>query len=130
MNTQLDLKSKLLTSEDEEFNNLIIDSIQDIKGNNLLKLDLRKLEDTPSDFFIICDGESIVQVKAIANNVQKRVKEMFGINPFNSEGVQAGNWVCLDYLTTVVHVFYHETRDFYELEDLWSDAVITEYQAL
>ena len=129
MNTQLDLQPKSLASE-EEFNNLIIDSIQDIKGKNLLKLDLRKLEDTPSDFFIICDGDSIVQVKAIANNVQKRVKQEFGVTPFNSEGIQSGNWVCLDYLTTVVHVFYHETRQFYELEDLWSDAVITEYQTL
>ena len=54
----------------------------------------------------------------------------FGISPFNQEGVQTGKWVCLDYLTTVVHVFYHETRTFYEIEDLWSDAVITEYQTL
>ena len=129
MNTQLNLQPNKLSSEDA-FNSLIIDSIQDIKGKNIVKLDLRRLEETPSDFFIICEGDSVVQVKSIANNVQRRLKKELGILPYSLEGIQTGKWVCLDYLTVVVHVFYHETRSFYELEDLWSDAQITEYQSL
>ncbi len=128
MNTQLDLQSKELALE--EFNDLIIDSIQDIKGKNIVKLDLRKIEDAPTDFFIICEGDSNTQVKAISNNISKRLKAEAGTKPFHVEGLQNGKWVCIDYLSTVVHVFYAETRRFYELEALWSDAEFTEYETL
>ena len=128
MNTQLELQSKKLTLE--EFNDLIIDSIQDIKGKNIVKLDLRKIEDAPADFFIICSGESNTQVKAISNNIYRRLKDEAAKRPFHLEGLQSGKWVCIDYLSTVVHIFYPETRQFYELEALWSDAEITEYETL
>ena len=128
MNTQLELQSKKLTLE--EFNDLIIDSIQDIKGKDIVKLDLRKIEDAPADFFIICNGESTTQVKAISNNIFRRLKEEAATRPFHFEGLQNGKWVCIDYLSTVVHIFYPETRQFYELEALWSDAEFTEYGTL
>ena len=128
MNTQLELQSKKLTLE--EFNDLIIDSIQDIKGKNIVKLDLRKIEDAPADFFIICSGESNTQVKAISNNIYRRLRDEAATRPFHIEGLQNGKWVCIDYLSTVVHVFYPETRQFYELEALWSDAEFTEYETL
>jgi ribosome-associated protein len=111
-------------------NELIVDSIQDIKGKNVVKLDLRKLDEAPTDFFIICEGDSNTQVKAISDNVYKRVKEEAGQNPSHSEGKQNAQWICLDYFTTVVHIFYKDTRRFYELEELWSDAKFTEYENL
>ena len=129
MNTQFELKEKK-NLNDQELCDLIVDSIQDIKGERIVKLDLTNLEEAPTDYFIICEGSSNVQVKAIANNIQKRVKEETGTHPFSSEGVAAGKWICIDYLNVVVHVFYNETRAVYELEALWSDAKFTEYQTL
>ena len=112
----------------EEINDVIIDAIQDIKGKNIIKLDLRKLDDAPTDFFIICEGESTTQIKAIADNIHKRLREDLEIKPAHTEGQLAANWVLVDYFYTVVHVFYGETRTFYDLEGLWSDAAMTEYQ--
>jgi ribosome-associated protein len=114
----------------EATTDLIVDSIQDIKGKNIVKLDLRELDDAPTDFFIICEGDSTTQVKAIADNVHKNLKEAIGSLPLHYEGQQNAKWVCLDYFDVVVHVFYPETRAFYELEKLWSDAGTTEYQNL
>lgn len=114
----------------EELNDLIIDSIQDIKGKNIVRLDLRRLGDAPTDFFVICEGSSTTQVKSIADNVYKRLKEETGNLPIHMEGHQSAHWVCLDYFDIVVHVFYPETRKFYQLEELWSDASFTEIENL
>ena len=114
----------------QELNDIIVDAIQDIKGQNIVKLDLRKLEDAPTDFFIICEGESNTQVKSIADNIQKRTKQDLQTFPAHVEGGQSATWVLVDYFTTVVHVFHPEKRAFYELEDLWSDAQFTEYADL
>jgi len=114
----------------EELNDLIIDSILDIKGKRVVKMDLRLLGDRPADFFIVCEGTSTTQVRAISENIQKRVKEEAGIFPSHVEGARNSLWICMDYFNIVVHIFYHETRAFYELEDLWSDATITEYDSL
>ncbi len=113
----------------EALNDLIIDSIQDIKGKNIVKLDLRQLEDAPSDFFIICEGESNTQVRAIAENILKRAKEA-GAAPFHVEGQRNGLWVCVDFFDTIVHIFHRDKRAFYQLEDLWGDAKMTEYENL
>ncbi len=111
-------------------NDLIVDSIQDIKGKNIVKLDLRKLDDAPTDFFIICEGDSNTQVKAIAGNIYKRLKEELGQLALHVEGTQNSRWICMDFFNTVVHVFYRETREFYDIENLWSDAKFTEYENL
>lgn len=112
----------------DTLNDLIVDAIQDIKGKNIVKLDLTQLNDSSTDAFIICEGESTTQVSAIANNIKKRVKEEWGLLSYHSEGMDQSKWVLIDYFDTVVHVFYPETRAFYDIEDLWSDANITEYQ--
>ena len=114
----------------EELNELIIDSIQDIKGQNILKLDLRHLDDAPTDYFIICEGTSTTQVKAISDSVFKKVKDNTGNAPLHHEGQLSAHWICLDFFDVVVHVFYPETRKFYQLEDLWSDALFTEIENL
>ena len=128
MSSQTKVQQPKLT--DEALNDLIIESIQDIKGKNLVKLDLRQLEDAPTDFFIICEGSSNTQVKAISDNIQKRLKREMQTSPSHVEGQQNALWICLDYFSTVVHVFYPETRAYYELEQLWSDAKFTEYESL
>lgn len=128
MNSQNQVQHKSFSSE--ELNALIIDSIQDIKGKNLLKLDLRHLDDAPADFFIICEGDSNTQVSAISENIYKRLKTEANELPLHYEGQQNSMWICMDYFNTVIHVFYKETREYYELEGLWSDAIFTEYQNL
>ncbi|MFM8450887.1 MAG: ribosome silencing factor [Haliscomenobacter sp.] len=129
MSTQVRIKQP--KPDLEQLNDLIIDSIQDIKGKNIVKLDLRTLGDGPSDFFIICEGTSTTQIRAISENIQKRVKEEMGIHPSHVEGVHStAQWICMDYFYTVVHIFYPEARAFYELEELWSDAKVTEYESL
>jgi ribosome-associated protein len=127
LSAQVSLKKDLST---EQLNEIIIDSIQDIKGQNIVKLDLRELDDAPADYFIICEGESSTQVKAISERIHQRVKEETGTYPIHTEGKAHASWICVDYFTTVVHVFYKEKRQFYELEDLWSDAKFTEYENL
>ena len=122
--------AKKPVKDTEVLNDLIIDAIQDIKGKQIRMLDLRKLEDASADFFIICEGDSTTQVKAIADNVYQRVKDELGMLPAHREGVAGARWVLVDYFDTVVHVFHPETRAFYELEELWSDAEVTEYENL
>ena len=113
---------------DETINHLIIDAIQDIKGKNIIKLDLRYLDDAPADYFIICEGDSSTQVKAISDNIGRKLKEKMGIYPNHTEGMDGAKWILVDYFDTVVHVFYPETRAFYEIEELWGDAKITQYE--
>lgn len=115
---------------DGTLNALIVDAIQDIKGKKIILMDLRKLDDRPTDFFVICEGESFVQVKSIANNVGHRVKKEMGMLPNHVEGAEESKWVLVDFFDTVLHVFYPETREFYDIEDLWSDAECTYFEDL
>lgn len=128
MNQQAKAQQRQFTTE--ALNALIIESIQDIKGKNILKLDLRHLDDAPTDFFIVCEGDSNTQVKAISDNIQKRLKQEASTFASHVEGERSALWVCLDYFYTVAHVFHQERRSFYELEHLWSDAKVTQYQSL
>lgn len=106
----------------ELLHNNIIQSIQDTKGENIVKLDLRKLDEAPCNFFIICEANNRVQVRAIAQNIKKATRDNLSVRPSYFEGDVSGHWIVVDYFNTVVHVFYSETRSFYRLEDLWSDA--------
>ena len=126
MHNKIELENKSITIT--ELTDVIIDCIQDIKGKNIVKMDLRDLDDAATDFFIICEGDSSTQISGIAGNVERRLKNEYGIRPSRVEGKQNANWILVDYFDIVVHVFYPETRKFYEIEDLWSDAKITEYQ--
>ncbi|PHN08066.1 ribosome silencing factor [Flavilitoribacter nigricans DSM 23189 = NBRC 102662] len=128
MNLQVKLKQPSVDTR--ELNELVIDSIHDIKGKNVVKLDLRHLEEAPTDYFIICEGDSNTQVKAIADNIYRRIKDEMGILPNHTEGQRESLWICIDYFTTVVHIFYREKRGFYDLENLWSDAKFVEYETL
>jgi ribosome-associated protein len=123
------LKNKIQNGNaDQTLNNWIVDAIQDIKGKNIVKLDLRTLGDAPSDFFIIFEGDSSTQVKAISENIFKKLKEKMDLRPNHTEGMDGSKWILVDYFDTVVHVFYPETRAFYEIEELWGDAEVTQYE--
>ncbi len=122
--------STLVPAGERTINHHIIDAIQDIKGKNIVKLDLRALDDAPADYFIICEGDSSTQVKAISDNIGRKIKEKLGLNPNHTEGMEGARWILVDYFDTVVHVFYPETRAFYEIEELWGDAGITQYENL
>lgn len=109
---------------------LIIDSISDIKGKNIILLNLTNIDDAPADYFIICEGDSSTQVRGIANNIERRLRDEQTLHPAHVEGTQHAKWICMDYFDVVVHIFYPETRRFYDLEQLWSDAEKIEYHNL
>lgn len=100
----------------------IVHAIQEKKGENIVSLDLRKIPEAVADFFIICEASSHVQVKAISGFVEDHVKEVLGEAPYKHEGMSGAQWVLVDYVNIVVHVMHTETRKFYKLEEMWSDA--------
>ena len=100
---------------------VIIKAIQDRKGENIISLDLRKIPEAVSDFFIVCEASNTVQVKAIADWVEVEVKKELGELPYRHEGHSAAQWILVDYVNVVVHVFLSETRKFYRLEEMWGD---------
>lgn len=107
----------------------IINAIRDKKGENIVSLDLRKVEEAVADFFIVCEATSTVQIKAIADAIQNEVKDKCEENPYRHEGYQALQWVLIDYVNIVVHIFQPETRKFYKLEEMWSDGDMVEHEA-
>jgi ribosome-associated protein len=106
----------------------IIAAIQEKKGENIISLNLRKINEAVADFFIICEAGNQPQLKAIADNVEHRVREKCEENPYHHEGFKELHWVLIDYVNVVVHVMLTETRKFYQLEDMWSDAVEEEHK--
>jgi ribosome-associated protein len=107
---------------------VITKAIQDKKGENIISMDLRKIPEAVADFFVICEATSTTQVKAIADYIEVMVKENCGENPYHHEGHSAMQWIIVDYINVVVHIFQPETRKFYKLEDMWSDAVVEEFK--
>jgi len=106
----------------------IIQTIQEKKGENIVSLDLRKIHEAVADFFIICEAGSHTQVKAIADHVEAVVKRKCEEFPYKHEGIRALQWVLIDYVNIVVHVMLPESRRFYKLEDMWSDAILEEHE--
>lgn len=116
-----------LTKNSQLFKSIIA-AIQEKKGENIVSLDLRKIPEAVADFFIVCEATSQPQVKAIADNIEERVKENCGENVFHKEGFQSMQWVLVDFVNVVIHIMQPETRKFYNLEEMWSDAVVEEHQ--
>jgi len=100
----------------------IVHAIQQKKGQNIISIDLRKIPEAVADYFIVCEGGSNVQVKAIADSVEDEVNRTCGELPYKHEGKQALQWILIDYVNVVVHIMLPESRRFYKLEDMWSDA--------
>ena len=104
----------------------IILGIENVKGEEIHKLDLRELDNTPCDFFIICSGNSNTQVSAIVNSITKTVSKTIKEKPFHTEGLENAEWVLIDYVNVVVHVFQKQIREYYNIEELWGDAKTTQ----
>jgi ribosome-associated protein len=101
---------------------VIIDAVRQKKAENIISLDLRKIPEAAAGFFIVCEATSNVQIKAITDSVEKEVYEKCGEKPYRHEGFRALKWVIIDYVNIVVHIMQPETRRFYRLEEMWSDA--------
>ena len=110
----------------DELISLVIKGIDDVKGENIQLLDLRDIENTVCDYFIICSGNSNTQVNAISGSVQKVVSKEIKDKPWHIEGQGNSEWILMDYVNVVVHVFQKHVRDFYDIESLWGDAKTTE----
>ena len=104
---------------------VIIKGIEEVKGGNIQLLDLREIENTVCDYFIICDGSSNTQVNAISGSIQKMVSKSLKEKPWHVEGEQNAEWVLMDYVNVVIHIFQKHTREYYDIESLWGDAKIT-----
>ncbi|GGG56091.1 ribosome silencing factor [Bizionia arctica] len=103
----------------------ILSGIEDVKGKDINILDLRDIENTVCDYFIICEGTSNTQVNAIVNSIQKKVSKELKDHPWHTEGQDNAEWVLMDYVNVVVHVFQKQIREYYDLESLWGDAKTT-----
>lgn len=103
----------------------IIKGIEDVKGLDIDILDLRGIDNRVCDYFVICNGTSNTQVNAIVNSVQKGVSKELKDKPWHVEGTDNGEWVLMDYVSIVVHVFQKHVREYYNIESLWGDAKIT-----
>ncbi|MDE6006515.1 MAG: ribosome silencing factor [Muribaculaceae bacterium] len=102
----------------------ILEAILDRKGRKITIIDFEHLETAPARSFIVCEGSSTSQVAAIADNIREEVREKLGIKPYNYDGYRNAQWIVIDYGEVIVHVFVPEFRNYYNLEDLWSDAVL------
>jgi len=100
----------------------VVKGIFEKQGQNVLKVDLRKLENRITDYFVICHGNSGTQVDSISYSVEDTVRKETGEKPFHREGLENCFWVLIDYGDVIVHVFQEEYRNFYSLESLWADA--------
>ncbi|MBL7962322.1 MAG: ribosome silencing factor [Flavobacteriales bacterium] len=105
----------------------VVKGIQEVKGRDIVVLDLRSIPNSVCEHFVICHGDSDRQVEAIANSVEKVVFELANEKPWHVEGMTKSEWVLLDYVNVVVHVFHRDKRLFYGIEDLWADAIRRTY---
>jgi len=106
----------------------IVGGIEDVKGKEIIILDLREIENTVCDYFIVCEGTSNTQVNAIVSSIQKQVSKILRDKPWHVEGTDNAEWVLMDYVNVVVHVFQKHIRERYDIESLWGDAKTTEIE--
>ncbi len=112
----------------EKLNETIIQAVQDKKAENVVSLNLGKIPNSVCSRFVICHGNSKTQVDAIADEAIRLVKEKTGEKPWHTEGYENAEWILIDYVDVVLHIFQKEVRKFYNLEDLWADADITRFE--
>jgi ribosome-associated protein len=113
-------KSPVHLTRNSKLFKTILKAIKEKKGEEIVSLDLRKIDEAVADFFILCEARSHIQVKAIADFVEETIKKDCEERPYRVE--HGGHWTLIDYVNVVVHVFQHEHRRFYDLESLWEDA--------
>lgn len=121
MNTKKEQIDKLITN--------IIQGIEDVKGTKIKIIDLREIENTVCDYFIVCSGNSNTQVDAIESSIRKVVSKALKDKPWHVEGLENSEWVLMDYVDVVVHIFQKHIREYYDIESLWGDAKITSIES-
>ena len=104
----------------------VVETLNNNKGVDIVKIDLRRIENCFCSFFVICHGTSGTHIAGLTDAVEEKVREDLDERPFHIEGLNAAQWVVVDYGDIVVHIFEKELRDYYQLEDFWADAQITE----
>ncbi|MES2795629.1 MAG: ribosome silencing factor [Bacteroidota bacterium] len=117
-------KSTDITSS-TSLSNIIVKGMQEKKGSDIVVMDLRKVKNAFTDYFVICSGTSDTQIDAIGDSIDFEVHKTLNQNPYHKEGKENKEWILLDYIDVVAHVFKKEKRDFFRLEELWGDAEIT-----
>lgn len=117
---------KKIKGPSEILTDAIVEGILEVKGRNISILNLKDIHNRVCDYFIICQADSNTQVNAIAGSVEEMVKKLTGERPYRKEGFENSEWILVDYVTVVVHIFQTEVRNFYNLESLWADADVTE----
>jgi len=108
----------------------VVEGIQEKKGVNIVILDMTEIENSICKYFVICDGESNIHVDAVADSVDEYVRKKLQEKPFHIEGKDNAEWILIDYVDVIVHVFQKSVREFYNLEGLWADAKRTEIENL
>ncbi len=108
----------------------IIEALQDKKAKNIVVANMSEIEEATFEYFVICEGSSTTQVGGIAENVIDHLRENIDIKPYGYDGFKNSQWIVIDYGTILVHVFIKEQREFYNLEQLWADAILTEIEDL
>jgi len=113
---------KKTNSESTELCEAIVEGMKENKANDIVVLDLRHLESAVCDYFVLCSGDSTTHVDGISNAVMRYVRKSIKEKPWHIEGKTNSDWILLDYINVVGHIFYKEARSFYDIEELWSDA--------
>jgi len=122
------VKNKI-AQESAAITEIAVFGIQEKKGNDIVRLDLREINSSVADYFVVCHAESSTQVKAIANSVEDEIYKAFKQDPWRKEGLINSDWIILDYIDVVVHIFKTDKREFYGLEELWGDAEMQFYKS-
>jgi len=120
-------KSSISTISATELSELCVSLIQDKKGSSIVSLDLSNIPEAITDYFVVCHANSTIQVRAILDYIDEEVKNRVGVKPIHVEGRSNAEWCLIDFGDVIVHVFLKEKREFYQLEDLWSDATAKMY---
>lgn len=118
----MNVNNKLVPSE--KLSNAVVKGMQEKKASNIIVMDLRDVKNAIADFFIVCSGNSDTQLDAIADSVDEQVSKELHQDPWHQEGKENKEWMLLDYVDVVAHIFKKEKREFYALENLWGDAKI------
>ncbi len=121
------MKQRIANDDTKKIVQQAVAAMQEKKAKNIVSLDLTHLDDAVTDYFVICHASSKIQVNAIYDFVVEQVIKNCGERPYHREGYENAEWVLIDYVDVVVHIFLEDTRKFYHLEGLWADAVLTEY---
>ncbi|MBF9236288.1 ribosome silencing factor [Hymenobacter sp. BT683] len=123
------MKSTLVRQDSDTLAELVVRGMQDKKASDIVVLNLKELKNAVADYFIICSANSDTQLEAVARSVEEEIEKVTGESPWQTEGRTNREWVLLDYVDVVVHVFLRDRRKFYALEELWGDAKISYIEA-